>query len=137
MIDKSIELESLFRSVFRKLKNEMRAILGQGLTNNEYILLKNLSSDTRMRSSELAVKMDVSASHITSVTDSLASKQLIIRDRSNLDRRVVELSITDEGFKIMNEIEMKRSKYLREVFSKLSPNEVDDLILLFNKLMAR
>jgi DNA-binding MarR family transcriptional regulator len=137
MINKSIELESLFRSVFRKLKNEMRAILGQGLTNNEYILLKNLSRDTRMRSSELAVQMDVSASHITSVTDSLATKQLIIRDRSSLDRRVVELSITEAGFKIMNEIELKRSEYLREVFSILSPNEVDNLIFLFNKLMAR
>ena len=131
--DKLFELESLFRKVFRNMKNEIRNIMGMYLSPNEFIVLKHMK-DCAVKASDLSKALDVSASHITTITDSLFEKEYITRQRSAQDRRVVHLSLTDSGRELLGKIEKLKSNYFKERFNVWSDSEVDEIINLFNKM---
>ncbi|KHD86046.1 MarR family winged helix-turn-helix transcriptional regulator [Heyndrickxia ginsengihumi] len=131
----SVDLELIFRNVYRKIREEMQLLLREYVTTNEYMVLK-LLSEVPMRSSDLSRALQVSASHITSVTDSLVEKGLIERNRSSKDRRVVDLLLTDEGkalVKQLNKIKRDSMKQHLEIFTE---EERNVLIKLFRKFEA-
>ncbi|WP_433742668.1 MarR family winged helix-turn-helix transcriptional regulator [Falsibacillus pallidus] len=130
---KIFELENLFRRVFRKMRNELRSTMGKYVSINEFAVLKNMKEGA-VKASDLSKALDVSASHITTITDSLFEKELITRQRSAKDRRVVHLSLTDQGKELIIKIESLKSEYFKELFHMWTDKEVDDMIELFSKL---
>ncbi len=128
------ELEGVMINSYRKMKQEFVKVLGDDITGNEFLILKSLKEDGRQKSSALSKRLNVSASHITAVTDSLTKKGLIMRERSSNDRRIVELAITEDGLQVVKTTQHKRSAYLKEKFSSLDNNEISQFIELFKKL---
>lgn len=106
--EKMYDLESLMRSIFRQLRNEINVVLGSVLSRNEFIILKSLKENGPQNASNLAKELDVSASHITAVTDSLLSKALITRKRSPNDRRITLIDLTEDGQTVLSELEKRR-----------------------------
>ncbi|MGE8204226.1 MarR family winged helix-turn-helix transcriptional regulator [Heyndrickxia sp. NPDC080065] len=127
------ELELLFRIVFRKMREQYSSVMSEYVTINEFIVLKHLLKG-KMRVSDLSRALQVSASHITSITDSLVQKQLIERERSSKDRRVVVLCLTNEGNDLIKKLNTLNSEFLQEKFKVFSKEEINDLICLLRKL---
>lgn len=130
------ELEGLFRSVFRMMKSDIRTIFGEFISNGEFRVLQLISENGALKSSEISKRMEVSASHITSITDTLVEKGYITRMRSNEDRRVVELALTPQGEEMLSQCEEKKTQYFQELFVKFNKEEINHLIELFEKLLA-
>ncbi|GER68529.1 putative HTH-type transcriptional regulator YpoP [Weizmannia acidilactici] len=129
----SIDLEFIFRKVYRKIKDEMHRLLKEYVTINEYMVLKFLMKSP-MRSSDLSKALQVSASHITSVTDSLVEKGLIERKRSNKDRRVVDLILTEKGKALIELLTARKCEFLKEKLDIFTNEERETLYKLFKKL---
>ena len=110
------ELERLFVSVFRMMKADVRNIFGQYLSNGEFRVLQLIRENGALKSSEISKRMEVSASHITSITDALVEKSHITRQRSNEDRRVVELQITKSGEEVLAKCEERKTEYFQDLF---------------------
>lgn len=127
------ELELLFRKVYRKLKDQFNHIMNEYVTTNEYMVMK-LMLNGKMRVTDLSKALQVSASHITSITDSLVQKKLVERERSSKDRRVVDLSLTTEGIELIKQLNVINSKFIQDKFKIFSTKEKTDLIYLLNKL---
>jgi DNA-binding MarR family transcriptional regulator len=70
---------------------------------------------------------------ITALADELTKKGLISRERSERDRRVVELQATDEGRELFETLESMKIEYLMDVFTDFS----DDELILLSKLLDR
>ena len=68
------EMETLFRFVFRQLRQEINEVYNSELSTNEFMVLRMLVDSGRQRSTDLSKYLQVSASHITAVTDLLLSK---------------------------------------------------------------
>lgn len=134
MNSEMFRLEELFRNVFRMMKQDITRLYGQYLSSGELLVLKYLSEHGDMKSSDLSKKMDVSASHITSVTDNLSEKGYITRQRSSSDRRVVKLVLTDKGSEILKKCLEIKMEYFEEKFNTFSQEEITQLINLFSKL---
>ncbi|BCB04394.1 MarR family winged helix-turn-helix transcriptional regulator [Bacillus sp. KH172YL63] len=130
------ELEGLFRSVFRMMKADIRNIFGEFISNGEFRVLQLIGENGALKSSEISKRMEVSASHITSITDALAEKDYITRQRSNEDRRVVELALTSEGREVLAQCEEKKSQYFQQLFQTFDKEEINDFIKLFEKLLS-
>ncbi|AIE60407.1 MarR family winged helix-turn-helix transcriptional regulator [Bacillus methanolicus] len=128
------EVEKLLRTVYRKLRQEIHLIIGSEVSLNEFMVLKYLFLTGRAKASDLSKELKVSASHITSVTDSLVKKGLIMRQRSDQDRRIVEMVLTDSGRLLVQNLEEKKSAYFQSKFSHFSEQELSDFIRLFQKL---
>ncbi|EDL66051.1 YpoP [Bacillus sp. SG-1] len=116
------------------MKHDITKLYGQYLSSGELLVLKYLSEHGEMKASDLSKKMEVSASHVTSVTDSLTEKGYITRQRSSVDRRVVELTLTEKGKEILDKCMRIKSEYFQEKFNTFSNDEIEQLIYLFTKL---
>ncbi|OCA92202.1 MarR family winged helix-turn-helix transcriptional regulator [Pseudobacillus wudalianchiensis] len=132
--EKMNELAAVLRASFRSFKRELSVMIGDKLTNNEYSVLKLLSSPDVKTVTEISKELSVSVSHITNLTDSLVKKELIRRQRSTTDRRIVEISLTKKGTELTNELKEKNVEFLYEKFGQLTPEELTTFIELFKKI---
>lgn len=103
-------METLFRFVFRQLRQEINEVYNSELSTNEFMVLRMLVDSGRQRSTDLSKYLQVSASHITAVTDLLLSKGYIARKRSENDRRIIDIELTKEGQDIFNVIQEKNER---------------------------
>lgn len=129
-----LNLEQIIHHFFRQFRNEFNRILGNALTGTEYSILNHLSSKSPQIVSALSQEFRVSVSHITHVADQLEKKQLACRKRSQLDRRVVEIHITDKGRELVDLVSKKKREYIYQKFSDLSTDEIKLLIHLFHQI---
>jgi DNA-binding MarR family transcriptional regulator len=129
------ELEISLRTLIRKLRKELQAVFGEIISSGDFFVLKQLREKGPQTVSELAQDLDVSASHITNVTDRLVNKGWVERQRSRRDKRVVELRITTEGETTIRELEEKKRAYFQRRFDCLSTEEIETMTRLFRKLI--
>jgi DNA-binding MarR family transcriptional regulator len=128
------ELEQLLRRNYRMLKYELRNCIGQYLNSTEFIVLKVINEKGPLKASDISKTIEVSASHITAVTDSLVEKGYITRKRSDVDRRRVELEITEKGKEMLEMAAKLKSEYFQRKFSHYTNEELEIFIHLLKKL---
>lgn len=128
------KLEKSFRTVFRKFRHDINNLLGDNLSSNEFIVIKLLLECGPKRVSDISSELNVSASHITSVSDSLVKKGFVTRVRSENDRRVVKIDITEEGKEVIGELEIIKTNYMRSRFDPFSDEELNLFLSLVKKL---
>ncbi|MCD7033474.1 MarR family transcriptional regulator [Metabacillus sp. GX 13764] len=128
------EMEALLRNVVRQLRIEINSLLNHEMTRNEFYILKILQDQGPQKSSALSKQLEVSASHITAITDSLLEKNFISRERSESDRRIIEIEITDFGREKLKELQVKKTDFLFSRFNCYTDEEMNELISLFRKL---
>ncbi|WP_419157147.1 MarR family winged helix-turn-helix transcriptional regulator [Rossellomorea sp. BNER] len=119
------------------MKQDLKKIYGQYFSSGEFMVLKHISENGAMKASDLSKLMEVSASHITAVTDTLVEKDFITRQRSNSDRRIVELALTNKGEEMLEFYNRKKLEYFQETFKSFSEDELNQLIGLFEKILKK
>ncbi|OIK09525.1 hypothetical protein BIV59_16845 [Bacillus sp. MUM 13] len=131
--DKLYLLEKEFKNMFRTMRKELSVIYGESINSSEFLVLKNIAFSEIKNATGLSKEMDVSASHITTVTESLVKKGLILRKRTESDRRVVTFDLTEEGVNLINNLEKKKTEYLHEKFGTFTEDELTSLLHLIKK----
>ncbi|RUQ32854.1 MarR family transcriptional regulator [Peribacillus cavernae] len=127
-------LEKEFKNIFRNMRKEFNELFGSVINSNEFLVLKFIAVSGSQKASALSKELDVSASHITTVTDSLVKKGLITRNRVENDRRIVNLELTEKGKELINDLEQKKTEYMVAKFSKFTEEELSTLHELIKKL---
>jgi MarR family 2-MHQ and catechol resistance regulon transcriptional repressor len=68
------------------------------------------------------------------LTSTLFKHHLIDRVRLESDRRVIQLSLTEEGKKVVNEVIKQRAEAFIELFRDMKNEEIDQVTNVFKKL---
>ncbi|RZT23274.1 MULTISPECIES: MarR family winged helix-turn-helix transcriptional regulator [Fictibacillus] len=129
------ELEMSLRRLFRTLRKGLNEVYTDYIPSNEFAVLQTLHKNSPLMASEIANELKVSSSHITAVTDRLVGKNYIQRVRSDSDRRIVYLEITEDGKKIANEMDQIKNEYLAKKFTNLSEEEMKFMVAASTKLL--
>jgi DNA-binding MarR family transcriptional regulator len=79
---------------------------------------------------ELSKRMMVSNGNLTGLTQRLVAQGVVARRPSRRDRRVHIVRLTPEGRRIFRAMARAHGNWIAELFSQLSPTEVDMLMLL-------
>ncbi|MBC1435870.1 MarR family transcriptional regulator [Listeria rocourtiae] len=132
-MDNFLEIETSVKRVFNSFRHEVDSILDRKLTGGEFRVLSLISSGVN-RTTDLSKKLDVSASHITAITDSLVANNFITRHRSEVDRRIVVLELTDEAKGFVASIEQKKKEMIVRRFSVFTDEEREQFQELLKKL---
>lgn len=109
---------------------------GRGLTMPQLRLMSLLLQQDRRSVGELADEMGVRPATVTGFTDRLVRQRLIERQDDATDRRVVRIALTDEGRRVLGEIETASRAFLREILSRMSEAGVRRLIAAFEEFRA-
>ncbi|MBH0162514.1 MULTISPECIES: MarR family winged helix-turn-helix transcriptional regulator [Fictibacillus] len=127
-------LEKVHYIVSKRLHPEIA--IEKELTKTQFVLLKTLCIRNKWTVSKLADYMGVKPSAITVGADRLYKRGFVSRYRSDLDRRIVYLEITDDGHEILREAENERVDSISSYLNHLSPEELGIFIDIYEKLAS-
>ena len=120
--------------VTKRLNGQIGDMIQEDVTMEQFQILKYIASRGRCTSTELADTFGVGKSSITAMTTRMVDKGVLQRTRDEEDRRVVYLTMTEQGERnyaiVQEQIMSTVSKYLVH----FSAEEVEGVISAFEKL---
>lgn len=130
-LDAYTKLVRAMESVKSALRPPLR---DDGLTGGQLGVLEALLHLGPMVQSELADKLLTSRSNLTTLIDNLERDGLVRRRRSEEDRRQIQVSLTDEGRDLIEDVFPRHAKRIAELMGELEPDEQEQLGRLCRKL---
>ena len=105
-----------------------------GITNKQYNILRILKgADEPLSTSQIRHRMLDKMSDTTRLIDRMITKGWVKKSVSEIDRRLVDIMITDEGLDLLDQIRGIEVK-AEEIFSNLSEEEIQKLSHLLDKV---
>lgn len=121
--DYDLQILQSIRRIIRAIDQHSRRLkLDYHITVPQLVTLTAIAAEGRISTVALARVVHLSPSTIVGILDRLEEKDLIIRERSKLDRRQVEVSLSKVG-----------AKYLKKAPSPLQDRLSDQLMTLPQK----
>jgi DNA-binding MarR family transcriptional regulator len=108
-----------------------------GLTYAQYFVLVMLRDSAAVNPKDICLQFRHDSGALTRVIDQLAERGLVVRLRSDVDRRKVELQITTAGRKILDAMLPAVLELLNLAVEEFSVAELQELTRLLTKLNTR
>lgn len=125
-ISKIVDLTRNFNKFMRHKFHNL--IQDSGFTLPQISVISILEKHGEQKVSELSAKMGLSDSTVSGILDRLEQKDIIKRQRTKDDRRVVKISLTGKSQKFCNDFRRKKEEYFTQLLKKLSDQEIKDII---------
>jgi len=125
------EMKTILCSIKRNMKNSFNNF---NLTAPQGMLIEILRRYGEMKISDLSKKMGLSNSTVSGIVDRLEKQGLIKRTRSNEDRRVIYVNVTDKFKNEFQENFKKIEQEFEDIMRNASTEEVDAIIKGLNLL---
>ncbi|WP_232302236.1 MarR family winged helix-turn-helix transcriptional regulator [Alicyclobacillus hesperidum] len=106
-----------------------------GLTTTQLFVMRYLSFVQQAKSSEIARIAGLSPGAITQVCDELVRLHYVERVRSNEDRRVVYVSLTEDGKRQLRLLSIERTKKLGDLLDKLGEDDARQFLNLLERMV--
>ena len=84
----------------------------------------------------VAAQLKVRPSTATGIVDRLVRQSLVRRERDELDRRRVRISLTDKGREVITELAARNRAVIWRIFRNFSEKELAEIDRAFNLLTA-
>ncbi|MEK3856561.1 MarR family winged helix-turn-helix transcriptional regulator [Cytobacillus sp. FSL H8-0458] len=107
------------------------------LTITEFSVLEVLFHKGKQTIQQLANSVLISSGSMTYVIDKLEQKALLQRNACPDDRRVIHVTLTDDGMDVMNKIMPEHEAFVEFTFDALNSNEAKNLVQLLKKVRKR
>lgn len=133
--DNLYELESTFRLLFRKIRTSWTRFEEQGVSASQAVILEKLEAEGPLKVSQIAEMLYITSGAVTSLSDKLISGGFASRTRSEEDRRVVMMEITDKGREVLESLHRHRSEVVECFFGRLPKEDVDHLNRIFKQIL--
>jgi len=126
----------LMRVCTNRLMPQMEALfVDQELTFSQWTTLVALHDGRVSTAGDLAHNICHDAGSLTRLVDQMVKRGLVSRSRSETDRRVVTLSLTPPGRKLVEALAPKVMNFWNSLLTGFSHAEVDTLIELLTRLV--
>jgi len=128
------EIEETFREFIRTLLPKWVDLKNQEVSFSQFVLLQILRKKGPKKVSELAEEMFVTLSAITGLSDKLVKNEFISRERSEKDRRIVQLVITEKGEQLALKIEQQQKEKMDHIHDGFTEEELKVMKKMYEKL---
>jgi DNA-binding MarR family transcriptional regulator len=134
-INRSMEVTKLFKEIMSLFKHHMgKCFEDIGLTMPQSMVVGILSKFGKMKISELSSRMGLSNSTISGIIDRLEKQNIVVRERSIEDRRVVYVRLCSHFEEIHKDFHKKLEEKLANIISKGTQEEIEKIIVGFKTI---
>ncbi|CAM3808839.1 MarR family transcriptional regulator [Alicyclobacillus pomorum] len=109
-------------------QNLATTLAKEGFTRNQLFVLSYLSRRDTAKIGDIARAADMSPSTITALCDELEAKHLVQRHRSKSDRRVVYVTLTEDGKRKLEMVREQRVNQMMEMFAPFDPHQLETTV---------
>ncbi|AGL03798.1 MarR family winged helix-turn-helix transcriptional regulator [Desulfoscipio gibsoniae] len=135
--DRLDEMAQLF---LRRLHQEIIVNLGNKITDkitgHQFMMMKIIGDRGRATVSNVADDLNVSLSAVTAQVDRLCKTGMVARSRSEKDRRVVWLTLTNAGQEVVDVCEDVRLRVMQRYLGHLDERDLLHIISIYEKIIA-
>ncbi|MCL5934978.1 MAG: MarR family transcriptional regulator [Firmicutes bacterium] len=133
--EKIKKLEEVFQEVARNIAIRVYHGSDEKLTHPQFFMLKKLRNGPATVS-EVADYLGVSLSAITAMADRLVKTKYITRCRSEDDRRLVWLELTDTGREMLNKAAERNRELIHGLLNKLPEEDLEAMYGIYTRLLG-
>ncbi|MGF6952907.1 MarR family 2-MHQ and catechol resistance regulon transcriptional repressor [Neobacillus sp. B4I6] len=119
------------KAIHDRIKEEMTK---NKLGITEFSVLEVLYQKGKQTIQQIGNCILVSSGSMTYVIDKLEQRGLLRRNACPDDRRVIHVTLTDDGNELMNDIMPKYHKFVNQMFDSLDSHEAETLVRLLKKV---
>lgn len=130
------EFAKLWAKLTKDYQTHMESELAPSLTASQLTVLEVLSTQGKMKPSELIPILATTPAAITMLLDRMERGELIRRERDLVDRRIVWVSNTDKGKEETTRGLQVRNEFLESVLDRLSSHNQQLFIYLLGKVTS-
>ena len=120
-----------YQALIELIKKDIK---NTGFAFNEFTVLEVIYHKKRITVTDIKEKVLVASSSLTYILDKLEKKGLIKRLKSEFDKRIIYVELTNDGVRISDEIFPKHYEVLKKVFNVLKEDEKNMLTDLIKKV---
>jgi len=135
--DELAELAEELRTVWRALTRGAHLAGGTELPQRQQYWVLGVLADGPKRMSDIADWAQTSQASVTGIVDRLEERGFVERVRSDADRRVVRVGLTEAGRAELGCTRQQKADRLRSLLAPLDAEERQHLLHLFRKMTAR
>lgn len=129
------QIASLIREINSKLnhsiKNEFK---DTGLTVPQIMVLKALSKGNKLKISEISKELSLVNSTVSGIIDRLEKQDIVSRIRSEKDRRIVYIELSNKGNEIINNNRVIINNFFNDTFDNLDNEEINTILAGLHKV---
>jgi DNA-binding MarR family transcriptional regulator len=122
------------------ISRQRKALVEQGcyrqISSTHLHILYMLASSGPTQMGHLAEQLDVSLPNVTGLVERMVERGIVERIRPADDRRVVEVSITAQGRRVLDEIDTIKRQEMANVINRLTPDQQQRALQTFTELRA-
>lgn len=135
--EKVVIMTEVFDQMFVKMQQvsaDCMAVTTGDLTKKDLMVIDFVGKESTCIMRDIAEYLNAPVSTLTSMIDKLVRKKQLRRERSEEDRRIVEVMLGDIGKQTFEEFRDSRMTMCRAMLSALEPNEQEEIIRLMGKV---
>ena len=107
------------------------------LTGPQLTVVKILETIGDLSLTELSEKIRAQNSTVTGIIDRMEREDLVVRERSTEDRRVVKIRLTPKGMDLARDVPVEPMVIFRSALLALSKDEMQDLLKILLKVSRK
>jgi DNA-binding MarR family transcriptional regulator len=130
------ELDYVFKKLGRKIALDFTKRVSPGISVSQSLILGILNEDGPKKISELAEELEITLPSITTLADKLVAQGYVERKRSEKDRRIVYLHITEQGHSILHDLMEEKKRRLHKYYAALSEEDIRHLIRIYRIILT-
>ncbi|MCF8563483.1 MarR family transcriptional regulator [Alicyclobacillus tolerans] len=131
------QLEDLMARLQRLMHVQVQSVEQEfHLTTSQIFILRYLDKQGLAKASDIAKVAGLSPGAVTQVCDELVKENCVERKRSDDDRRVVHISVTDYGRQRLEQIRRAHIEKLYKVLTRVGNDEADAFIRILEKVVG-
>lgn len=111
-------------TLLRAVADRALSQLGGGVTTTQLRLLERLQQMGESRLIDLADALAIAPSTATRLCDTLADRQLIVRNRRGHDRRELQIHLTDHGIRLLEELQERTAEDWEKLLHRVRPHDL-------------
>jgi DNA-binding MarR family transcriptional regulator len=136
--DPRTEVDSIVETIIYLYTESRRLTKGMasqfGLTGPQLTVIKLLETFDNLSLSSLSERIRAQNSTVTGIIDRMERENLVRRERSTTDRRVVHIRLSDKGQKLAQKIQVEPMEIFRDALLSLTQTDLKDLLRIMGRL---
>ena len=120
--------------ITKKLSSQIREGINPAIHHSHIYLLMYIRNEGTCMVTDIAHHLGITLSAVTSLINKLFKMSMVTRVRSETDRRIVFIGLTNEGIDILNIINQNRQKIFEKYLLDLTDEELKAYFNVVNKI---
>ena len=134
----AIDLLSVPPLIFRRIRSRINKNTvneyAVNITTLHFEIMMLLEEEGVLHLAEIGERLFIAKAHMTQLVNKLVDLKLVERTLEPSDRRIINISLTDLGHRILNEHRNNIKASILESVSSLTPQELQDLSVSLKNL---